>query len=355
MRLARDPLRELASGVDSFYLSGRAALPQQLVDDLGAARELARESRVPVTLGLGECVDFRVQAGGFHRHTFRLDHPHGIVGVSASSHVPTFYVQIHAAFIHGVGVCEAIGWFTDLLEGLVGTVDWKTSRVDLFMDSQGWGLEAGDGPRFVCRPKQRITYEEDDVLTGFRLGSGKSGSALARIYDKTAESRLKGTDWWPLKWGEGFVPDERVLRVEFQVGRQVLNQVGVGNPADCLAKAPALWAYLTDSWLSYRVPTADLTRSRWPISPEWECVQAAALRGEALGLERVYAAQKAGSVRRLLPYVRGYLSSVGAHLATESLDDTLRRLGRLLAEDEEHTGVPFVARLQDKRAKLGLA
>ena len=35
-----------------------------------------------------------------------------------------------------------------------------------------------------------------ETLTGVRLGSG-GGAVKARIYDRTEENRLKGSDWWP--------------------------------------------------------------------------------------------------------------------------------------------------------------
>jgi hypothetical protein len=354
MRLASNQLTELASGVDAFYLSGVAALPQLLVADLTAAQDEAREARTGISFPLGEFV-FRVQSGGLQRYAFRLEHPHGVIGLTTSKALPAVRVQPRAAFIHAIGVQEALSWFTELLEAALGHVVWKASRLDLFMDSHGWDLEAQDRSRFLCRAGQRVTYEAEDALTGLRFGSGKSGAVLARIYDKTEEMRLKGTDWWPAKWGEQYRPGERVLRVEFQIGRPLMREVGVSTPAEVLDQLPGIWGYLTDEWLTYRDVTDDATRSRWPVAGEWQDVRNAALRDDALGLERVYAGEVAGSIRRILPGLRGYLTSAGALLGSKSLEDTMSRVGRLLADDEEHSGIAFAGRLRDKRLSLGLA
>lgn len=354
MRLATDRLTELASGVDAFYLSGVAALPELLVNDLTAARDEAREARVGIAFPMGEAI-FQFQSGGLQRYAFRLEHPHGVIGLTASRSLPAVRVQPRASFIHAVGVKESLAWFTGLLETALGHVAWKASRVDLFMDSHGWDLAAQDRGRFVCRAGQLVTYEAQDALTGLRFGAGKSGAVMARIYDKTEEMRLKGTDWWPAKWGERYIPGERVLRVEFQVSRPLMREMGVSTPAQVLGQLPGIWGYLTDDWLTFRDVTDDATRSRWPVADEWRDVRNATLRDDALGLERVHAGEVAGSLRRILPGMRGYIASAGALLGARSLEETVGRVGRLLAEDEDRSGITFTSRLRDKRLSLGLA
>lgn len=352
MTLASASIVELASGVDAFYLTGLCALPLTLLDDLDAARVLARETRTPTPLAFGEN-EFLVAGGGVNRYAYRLDHPHGMIAFTSSRSLPPVSVQPRAAFIHAVGAAEAVDWFTSLLELVLGTVSWKASRVDLFMDSHGWDLGAEDRGRFVCRGTQRVTYEDSDDLTGLRFGAGKP--VMARIYDKTLESQLKGTDWWPAKWGAAYRPGERVLRVEFQVGRELIRQVGLSGPDDVLQELPRIWAYLTEEWLTYRQESSDATRSRWPLAHEWTNVQSAGLRGDALGIDRVYGGERAGSIRKLLPQLQGYLSSAGALLGAASLSETLSRVERLLTAEEERTGILFSGRLGGKRAELGFA
>jgi hypothetical protein len=186
-------------------------------------------------------------------------------------------------------------------------------------------------------------------MTGLGFGRRKTGTISARIYDKTAEVEKKGTDWWPSVWGDAYVPGERVVRVEFQVGRGVLKQSRINTPGEALERVPELWGYLTDRWLTLRDPSADETRSRWPVAAEWQHVRRASLRGNAVGLERVADGAHAGSMRRLLPQLRGYLASAGAILGAETLEETMHRVGRRLALDEQETGMSFAGRLREKR------
>lgn len=346
-----EPLVELASGVDSFYLSGRGRLADRLAADLGAARERARATSTPQEFPVGE-ETFLVAARPLNKYPFRLDHENGIIGLTGSKSLPTVNVQPSAAFIHAAGIQMALYWFIGTIEMLLGELEWTASRVDVFVDVQGWGLASDDRDRFVCRARDLAMWESSAQFQTLRFGTGKSG-LMARIYDKTEESRIKGTDWWPQVWGDGYVPGERVLRVEFQVGRSALNQTSIHEPIEALRRLPRLWGYLTDDWLSYRTRTADGTRSRWPVAPEWESVQQASLRNGALGLERVRSGHRAGSMRRLLPAARGYLAAVGAVGGAESLGDALRVLGREIALQDEDGKHSFDAQLASKRLAYG--
>ena len=42
----------------------------------------------------------------------------------------------------------------------------------------------------------------DNDVTGFVFGSRRTQRISARLYDKTAEMALRGTDRWELVWGD---------------------------------------------------------------------------------------------------------------------------------------------------------
>ncbi|GAA2089333.1 hypothetical protein IDH50_15905 [Aeromicrobium tamlense] len=351
MRLGREtkPLTELASGFDALYMTAECVLPKLFLADLKAAQDRARDEGSPSPLELGP-ETFLVGERGINRYRYALHHPNGLIALTQSKNLPAVSIQPRARFIHAVGVEPATRWFSELVESIVGPVRWKASRADLFMDSHGWDLTGNDRERFLCRAKDLRTWESHSALTGLGFGSGKTLSA--RIYDKTEEMRAKGSDWWPDVWGADYLSSERVLRVEFQLRRSVIREVGLDSPEDVLREAPRVWAYLTDEWLTFRDPSGDKTRSRWPVSPAWTSVQAASLRAEAVGLERVSAGERAGSIRRLLPQLQGYLSSAGALLNATTREETLHRVGRLLEAEAERTGISFEQRLAGKRADL---
>lgn len=347
----RNSLTEIASGVDALYLTGRCALPDQLVDDLERARALAGVNREPTSLALGND-RFLVGWGPLNKHRFRLEHRHAMVGMTFKESMPSLYVQPHAEFIHAVGIEAVVAWCRETFGPILGHIDWQVSRIDLFVDVQGWDLTVDDRRDFLCRAKARRTWEDDDDLTGLGWGAGKA--ILARIYDKTRESADKGTDWWPNVWNSSYVPGERVVRVEFQLRRDALRDFGLSDPDQVLDSRRSIWRYLTTDWLSLRESSGDSNRSRRPVSDSWAQIQGAGLAGAPIGEGLVRAGAREGSLRLLLPALVGYATKAGAHLEAETTDDLLDALRRLLAKDTRLRGVTVEQRLAMQRRRLGL-
>lgn len=349
--LASSPVRELCSGVDALYLSGRAELSPLLFEVLEEHRSDAEESDGPVALSLaGE--EFWVEPRAFGKYRYRLTHPGGLVGVTASEHLPALRVQPRAEFIHGAGPEVALEFFAGVGEYLAGgPVSWSLSRLDLFCDVQGWDLEGDDRRRFVCRADRRDLHEHGDCFGGFEFGRRTTKTVCARIYDKSRQVDDKGLDWWPAIWGDRYDRTRPVLRIEAEIGRQGLLEYVVDSPSDGLAAAGEIWANVTETWLTYRTPTADETRARWPIAPEWAQIQRASLRNEAIGVQRVRALRRSGEIRKLLPTLVGYSARVGALLRTEDIDTTIAAIGELFRSDELRRGVPFAHRVAERAAE----
>ncbi len=114
--------------------------------------------------------------------------------------------------------------------------------------------------------------------TSFRFGSSK---LLARIYSKSAEARKKPETKELLRdYAASFGLDLEhtvVWRVEFQLRKDVLAaflhpERGLLDLRDWAALVDhlgALWFYLTTDWLSFRTPTANRQKTRWPEDPLW--------------------------------------------------------------------------------------
>lgn len=338
-------LTELASGVDALYLSGRADLSPALFAALEERRTAAEAADDPVPFEVAG-VEWSVEPRSFGRYRYRLTHPHGLVGITTSEHLPTFRVQPRAEFLHGVGPLNVLRYFEGFGEYLAGgPVQWTLSRLDLFCDVQGWQLEGDDRRRFVCRAQRRDLHEEGEAFTGFEFGRRTTQTVCARIYDKTLQVRTKGLDWWPDVWGSSFDRAKPVLRVEVEIGRQGLVEYGINLPTEGLERAPGVWASVTSDWLSYRVPTADDTRSRWPVAAEWAQVQRAALRGEAVGFDRVRAGRRRGELRKLTPALIGYLARAASLAGTDDLPSTLGAVRHLVHRDEARRGLMFEDRV----------
>lgn len=338
-------VRELTSGVDALYVSGRAALPSSLVGVLEDCRSAAAETRQLVPLRLGD-VDFGVDGRGLGKYRFCLHHRYGVVGVTPSETLPALRIQPRTEFLHAVGPIEAVEWFAQAFGEAIGPLRLSVSRIDLHCDVQGWHLDGEDRHRFLCRADSRVLYETNEEFTGFAFGNRKTNTITARVYDKT---RQLGDDlkFWPDQWGDRYDPSDKVLRVEFEVGRTALREFRLDGPRDVLASVGGLWASLT-TWLSFRNETSDGTRSRWPVADEWKAITHARVGADALGLDRAYG-NGTPDLERLCLQLSGYLSSVGALVDTEGIDDTCARLPALLRDVELRTGKSFSKRITDKR------
>jgi hypothetical protein len=186
-------LRELASGVDALYLSGRASLPESLLDHLAHRKDLAEGTGYTIPLELGS-TELGLSGRSFGKYRFRLEHPHGLIGITPSTRLPAIRVQPRAEFLHGVGPDAACQWFDDALAELCGPIRWTVSRLDLHADFQGWQLDGDDRHRFLARADLRDTHEAGRILTGFEFGRRKTKTTSARIYDKVAERDSAGSD-----------------------------------------------------------------------------------------------------------------------------------------------------------------
>jgi len=348
--MAPGGLRELASGVDALYLSGRASLPASLLDRLRSARQLADLTSQPIAFPLGE-LSCHLAPFGWGRYRFVLGHELGRIGFSESDHLPAIRIQPTAALLHAVGPEATVAGFSSVLEAECGKVHLSVSRLDLFVDLQGWSLSAGDRNRFVCRATNCRIFEEGASFRGFQFGTRTTKTFSARIYDKTADVERHGTDWWFGLWGDRYRAGASVLRVEFEIGRQGLTDFSLDAPHDVLTAKGDLWRYATEEWLTYRSPTADSIRSRWLIADEWTHVQRASLRGKTLGLERVSAGRMTGSLRRLMPRLAGYLAAFATVVGTEEIDDTLGALDHHLRSDEIARQMAFRDRIAERRAR----
>jgi hypothetical protein len=341
----RREFRELVSGIDALYLSGKVPLRSEDISELARFREDAIESHEPVLVMLGG-EEFGLRPGSLNRYRFRLSHQNGEIGITTSEHLPQLRIQPRAHFLHAIGPAAAVEWFTAKCEAAFGPVVWSVSRLDLFADVQGWSFEGNDRDRFKCRARSTTLREIAGDFSGFNLGMRDTGTVMARIYDKTAEIKAKGGDQWFDIWGPRLDRDQPVIRIEFEVGRQGLAEFEITTVEEALSRAGGLWAALTQEWLTYRDRTSDATQSRWPVSDFWLFVQRAELRGNAIGLHRTRARRGAGEIRLLIPAFVGYLAGIARHFDVDTLDEALGVARAVVHEDEARRDVLFEHRLE---------
>jgi hypothetical protein len=346
------PLVELASGVDALYASSKTTIPPKLFDELLALRQLATDEELPVDWQLGT-VKFQIFGHAWGLYPVLIVHEFGRFGFTQSEHVPGIRLQIQSSYLHAVGPLAALAWFTERLSELGLFPSWTLSRLDLFVDVQGWDLKASDKHRFLCRASQGATHDENDRLTGFSFGGRKTHTITARIYDKTLEIQKKKSDWVRDVWGDRFRPGETVWRIECEAHTKLLRELRITDVEDGLARQGELWAYFTDKWLTFRDPSEDGNKSRWPLSAVWREVQKASLRGDVIGLDRIRDCEAVAEMEKLIPALRGYMCSVGARLGCDDLWSVSNAVYEVLQHDEDRSGYSMESRIADRKRRLG--
>ena len=348
-----DRARELASGVDALYLSGRAALPVALLDKLRDLRLLADQQEGPVEITLGGLV-MQLQPRKWGLYRYCLDDPFARIGFTPKTKIPAIRVQPRAEFLHGAGVDFVVEWARSLMESICGPVLFQVSRLDLFADFQGLSFSGDRRHEFLCRADARHLFEVAEEFNGLQIGSRNSGTIFARIYDKTIESTKTGTAYWKDVWDDRYDPNHHVTRVEFELHREVLRQFGISTPEEVLGASGSLWHYLTHEWLTHRVPNDDETKSRWPISEDWQSVQRARIGHDAVGIKRAYEAKQEGVLENLMPSLVGHLANFGALTNCQSSIELIPTLERHLQHYARSSARSMTSRIAEKRLKYGL-
>jgi len=348
-----DEPRELASGFDTLVLSLRGVASRKFLVSLAEAKEAARmvSDLVPFQFGGDE---FLVAPGALARHTFRLQHAWGVLGISDSDRLPVVRFQPHAEILHSFGPLGVRDWLVHLVSSQIEVSSDVVSRVDLHADFQNLNLVSGDVENFVTRATMNSVHHSHDVFTGVSFGKRSSRSISARIYDKTEEIASKGGTYMFDLWGETFLPDEIVWRVECEMHRGFLHKFDITTLDHLLEHAGALWQYFTQEWLSLRCPTDDSTRSRWPFDLRWQRVQQASFANRVVQLERVAASQARETAEKEVPFLLGEIMRWAAILNTDSIEETLRTIPSHLTDRLAVKGWDFAEQQRQKRILMGL-
>ena len=149
----------------------------------------------------------------------------------------------------------------------------KPSRIDLCMDIllpvDLWNLGLIDTA--VTRSVTRSVFFERQALTGFQFGKG---DMAARLYDKVLEIQSKSKKFWFYDlWKLDAIPEGfKVIRVEFQMRRGVLKDLGLDTLAATFPTLENAWAYASQKWLTFQDHPERQYHHR-PISAWWETVQ----------------------------------------------------------------------------------
>lgn len=276
--------RILRTGVDSLYLSFKGDLFEEIEQKLTELKLLAQsDDPLEIARAVIEIENHRFEVFGRGRPNYPFIIKDGSFNIqlskSSSETLPLAYVQISSHCLTDSGFLRPVQELKKILHHLGSFTKVKVSRLDIccdFSTDVGFGELPDVG--WISRSNKRNCYFENDLFSGFVFGQGSRISA--RLYDKTLEIKRSKKDYLKgLWWSEGWDMDCQVWRLEFQIMRSILVELGVLKFDDLVGTLDELWKYATSNWLRLVLPGKDKTKSRWPSHPLWVVLQQASFGG----------------------------------------------------------------------------
>ena len=246
---------------------------------------------------------------------------------------PNAYLSIHAESIWKDGIHKILELIAlDLLNFGGNIIKVKVSRVDLCAD-----FKVSPGLTLPFLQQHKVTKSSEvrsiiksEVLETCYFASPKSPVQL-RIYDKGKEVLSMGTKlWFAEHWGTDDF--DNIVRVEYQLRRTFLRQVGIDSLDDLFQKCGGIWFYLTEEWFSLRMPDK-VQQNRREIHPWWQEVQNCAGRfGFVLEVQRQYSSDFMASADWFFKHIAGCMPAIAARMKTDDIIKALHETAERVFE-----------------------
>jgi hypothetical protein len=335
--------QSLLTGIDSLYLSYRGALSQVWEKRLYSAKDAAKspeaDKRLQAQLEVGgHC--FVVHDRGSGRFAYVISDAWFRIALSKSptKALPVAYVQVSSDAILLEGLDKVLTDLTIVLN-TVAVIESgpHVSRADIRVDFvtsadlASIGIEA-----WVTRAHDTAKRYVNGNFSGWTIGLG--GNVAARLYNKRLEME-KSRKWHMLEvWAtQGWDGKSDVMRMEFQLERPALVELGVDTVPELVAKLPAIWLYCTTDWLHLKTPTAsDGTATRWRDHPLWVEMVLAWANPAGIPAARRFRKERVPGDEWLFVHGLGGLTSF---MATRGITDLSAGFGEFIAQAAEfHDG-----------------
>ncbi|MGB0920288.1 MAG: hypothetical protein ACPG1C_03090 [Alphaproteobacteria bacterium] len=255
-------------------------------------------------------VTWGLSAGGGFPYTYVLSNER--YRLRLAEHMqPRLHVQFMSEALWDLGPKEALREVREIIgrAGLRETRPASVSRVDWCFDFALRDIDFTE-EHFLSKARKDAKHRGGGQTETFIFGRG---DVLVRIYDKVKEiAEVSGKTWLFDLWGQ----NEGVWRIEAQARRAFLKQHGIRTPEDLFMHQGFVAHWIVDKHTTLRVPTGDSNRSRWPLHPLWDAVQAAARdmegqeQGYELDLERPLAAALDDCLKSMEGMAKNYAAIV---------------------------------------------
>jgi len=306
-------------GIDSLYISYRGKLKDGFLSNLESKKQLARSTDIQdqgqATLALGgHHFEVKDKGAGVFSYVivdnwFRIQ----IAGVEKTK-IPALYVQISSILLNCLGLDESMRQLRAIVDEMIeGAYEEKISRVDIFIDFMAdVGFHDVSVYSWISPARRIHQFWDGNVFTGWSIGQG--GDISARLYDKTIEINLSHKEWFKDIWKkQGWQEGQQIMRLEFEINRLVLSQIGVLTISDLMTKINDVWKLCTNDWLRLAVDNGDKNRSRWVTAPVWNEIQQVVFNdGGYKGIKREVDKSRSPNMKTLYINGLGYLLSYAA-------------------------------------------
>jgi len=255
-------IKPLLSGIDTLVLSFDAYWTSRtffalLNAKLEEAKALKEEVPFCLVEPDGNAIQFMLKPHGAAGYAWLLignDYCLKIMDAVKPESRPNLIIEFRSEFLWSVGPLEAVTRIMDALECIGAELPIrKPSRVDLCKDllvvEDGWTIDLLKYA--VTKATIDDTHRKHQQMSGITFGRK---ALVARLYDKTREIReVSGKTWFHDLWGLEELPEGTlVLRVEFQLRRATLRELGCNDISTLFQALPNIWAYCTRDWLKFQ-------------------------------------------------------------------------------------------------------
>jgi len=306
-------------------------------------KEEAQMNRKEQSIRIGG-IEFAIHPTGQKFYAYRLtckDFLIAFMDKEMPNNAPV-HIRFLSSYLWSFGLQDALSNFMEWFSYFsVKVTKNKLSRIDTCVDSDEIRFVQNDVKNVVTRAKCKTEhfvneeYIEGLVFSGLTVGRGNP--LLARIYNKSLEINKSGKVWFHQIWLEhDWDKNNEVWRVEFQIRRPALKELGITSCEDFLQKQNELWSYLTENWLSLRSRT-DQNVTRMKVKRKWRLVQQAGMDYQPSPLIRKKI--KEGNIQRLLDQAAGLMMSIASVSDHNNIEETTELLNswfelKLISKDK---------------------
>ena len=277
--------RLLLSGHDTIECAYYLASSEGCLIDyerLAVEKEIMRQSksRTPKVIKLG-CEEFMLAGHGTGSgYSFLIENEAFSIQFGEFNDPPLFVTYRSIALWHQStqGLHERfMAWAASV--GLHSYQHERLSRVDFTFDYHLPVIDF-DEDNFASNFAKDNQHRKNGKVQTFRLGEGDLGLRVYNKCDEIQESSAK--TWFYELWGM----EQDVWRIEWQTRKEWLRRFGIRTFEDLKERQGDLLRVLVNDHTTLRIKTADSNRSRWPLHPLWQDLQARVAQMEGLGVVR---------------------------------------------------------------------